>query len=104
MVDEILEAVCEEVDAIEETPEPRIYLLEFGNSALEFELRVYTVHPFRENRVRNEVNRRVYKRFNAAGIEIPFPQRVVTYPDNRAVETLRSHSADESTVTDGNPN
>lgn len=80
-VDDILEAVCDAVEDIEETPEPRIFLLAFGDSALEFELRVYTRHPFRENRVRNEVNRRVYDRFGAAGIEIPFPQRTITYAD-----------------------
>lgn len=81
VVDDILESVCEEVETIEDTPEPRIFLLEFGDSALNFELRVYTMHPFRENRVRNEVNRRIYARFEEAGIEIPFPQRTISYPD-----------------------
>ena len=82
LVDDILESVCEAVENIEDTPKPRIYLLEFGDSALNIELRVYTMHPFRENRVRNEVNRRIYARFDEAGIEIPFPQRTINYPDS----------------------
>lgn len=99
-VDEILVSVCEEVNAIEETPEPRVYLLEFGDSALEYELRVYTMHPFRENRVRNEVNRRVYERFNEAGIEIPFPQRVVSYPSDGELKTSRGKSPDGAASSD----
>lgn len=104
VVDEILRAVCEEVDDIDETLEPRIFFLAFGDSALEFELRVYTVHPFRENRVRNEVNRRVYERFNEVGIEIPFPQRVVTYPGDGEMEAPRAQVVDESAVSDSKPN
>ncbi len=84
LVDEILGSVCDDVEQVVETPEPRIYLLNFGDSALEFELRVYTIHPFRENRVRNEVNRLVYERFQDAGVEIPFPHRTVNYSEPRA--------------------
>lgn len=81
-VDQIIESVCEDTTDILDTPEPRIYLLEFGDSALNYELRVYTSHPFHENRIRNDVNRRVYKRFEEAGITIPFPQRVVSYAED----------------------
>lgn len=81
-VDSILESICEETPDILDSPEPRIYLLEFGDSALNLELRVYTAHPFHENRIRNAVNRRVLERFDEAGITIPFPQRTISYADD----------------------
>lgn len=77
-VDEIVTSICEDASDILEVPEPRIQLLEFGDSALEYELKVYTSHPFNENRLRDDVNRRLYERFNDAGITIPFPQRTIT--------------------------
>jgi len=81
-VDRIIESVCEETDDILNSPEPTIYLLEFGDSALNYELRVYTAHPFDEYRIRNAVNRRIYERFEAAGIGIPFPQRTISHAED----------------------
>lgn len=81
-VDRIIASVCEETTDVLDAPEPRIYLLEFGDSALNYELRVYTSHPFHENRIRDAVNRRVYERFDEAGITIPYPQRTISYAED----------------------
>lgn len=80
-VDEIVASVCGEIEAIVERPEPQVYLVEFGDSALRFEVWVHTVHPFQEQRVRDELNRLVYERFQHEGIEIPFPHRTINYPE-----------------------
>jgi len=82
LVDELVDEICEEHDRVLENPAPRFYLLEFGDSALHFELRIYTAHPLHEKRVLNDINRRVYERFDEAGIEIPFPQRTLHHAND----------------------
>ena len=60
-----------------ETPSPRVRFREFGDSALTFQLMVWINEPVLRGRALDELNGAVYKRLNEAGIEIPFPQRVV---------------------------
>ena len=59
-------------------PPAMIYFMEFADSSLNL-LLYYAVGSF-ANRfaVQDEVNMEIKKRFDAEGIEIPFPQRVVT--------------------------
>jgi small conductance mechanosensitive channel len=49
----------------------------FGDSAIILKVRIKTV-PLKQWDVGRELRRRIKKAFDAAGIEIPFPQRVVT--------------------------
>lgn len=97
-LDEIINEICEKHDHVLDTPSPRFYLLEFGDNALEFELRVYTEHPLQEKRVQNDINRLVYERFNDEHMEIPFPQRTIHYADDeelpqRSTSVAHRHSA-----------
>lgn len=61
-------------------PEPRVRFREFGDSALVFQLMVWIDEPVLRGRAVDELNTAIYKRFIEAGIEIPFPQRVVHMP------------------------
>jgi len=56
-------------------PEPLALFLAFGDSSLNFELRVW-IDEFMEGtgEVQSELNNAINEKFNAAGIEIPFPQ------------------------------
>jgi small-conductance mechanosensitive channel len=59
-------------------PAPAVNLMEFADSGIILELRVWLSDP--ENgigSVRSDVNRAIWKGFKAAGITIPFPQRDV---------------------------
>ena len=62
------------------SPEPRVRFREFGDSALTFQLMVWIDEPVLRGRAVDELNTAIYKRFNAEGIAIPFPQRVVHMP------------------------
>ena len=46
-----------------------------GESSLDFVVMVMADHPIYRRVVRDEMNTRIYKALNAAGIAIPFPQR-----------------------------
>ncbi len=56
-------------------PKPRSLFLGFGDSTLNFELRVFIPHIDYYVAVRHEMHMAILKRFREAGIEIAFPQR-----------------------------
>jgi len=58
-------------------PEPLVLLQNFGDNALEFELRIYLGDLDDRVVVPSEIRKQIVKEFRKAGIEIPFPQRTV---------------------------
>jgi MscS family membrane protein len=80
-VERIAMNICDETPMIRDSPRPRLLFEEFGDSALVFELQAYVAHPLAEVRATDQLNRRIYDRFNEAGITIPFPQRELSFLD-----------------------
>ncbi len=58
-------------------PEPRALFMAFGDSSLDFELRVRIKRIERRYTVTSDINFDIDRRFREHGIEIPFPQRDV---------------------------
>ncbi|MEM8641946.1 MAG: mechanosensitive ion channel domain-containing protein [Cyanobacteria bacterium P01_G01_bin.54] len=56
-------------------PEPQVWFIEFGDSALNFELLVWTVEPKEQQRIKSDLNYRIEANLRKYGIEVPFPQR-----------------------------
>ena len=59
------------------TPEPSVLFLGFGDSSLDFEIRVFLRDFSHRFNVSHEIHMAVDAALGKAGIEIPFPQRVV---------------------------
>lgn len=79
-VDQVRRVLLEAADGVEEVvkePAPRVRFTEFGDSALIFRLLAWVHQPAQRGVAIDELHTQVYKRFNAAGIQIPFPQRDV---------------------------
>jgi len=60
-------------------PDPCALFLDFGDSSLDFELRVIIRDINRRRYVTSDINRAINAAFNKKGIEIPFPQRDVHF-------------------------
>ena len=60
-------------------PDPYVLFLDFGDSSLDFELRVIIPDINRRRYVTSDINRAINAAFNKLGIEIPFPQRDVHF-------------------------
>ncbi len=59
------------------SPEPQVIFMNFGNSSLDFELRCFTNTVLYRLMISSEIRFAIDAAFREAGIEIPFPQRVV---------------------------
>ncbi len=71
----LLEVAAEEEDVLDE-PAPVVRFMEFGDSSLNLELRVWTTNAVtRKGRLISALNFAVYDKFQEHGVEIPFPQR-----------------------------
>jgi small-conductance mechanosensitive channel len=77
IVEQTLMEVAAENENVQTTPEPRVRFRAFGESSLNFELLCWAKKPAVRGKTIHELNKRVYKKFNEAGIAIPFPHRTV---------------------------
>ncbi len=57
------------------TPEPKVLFMGFGDSALDFEVRVYLANFDSRVPMRHEMHMQLNEALSQAGITIPFPQR-----------------------------
>jgi small-conductance mechanosensitive channel len=75
LVMETLMESAKENSKVAETPTPQVLYLSFGESALEFELRVWVLDADNWLVVSSELHQEIDRRFRKAKIEIAFPQR-----------------------------
>jgi small-conductance mechanosensitive channel len=75
LVMETLLASAEKNSKIAEAPAPQVLFLKFGESALEFELRIWVLDAEERLAVKSELHQEIDRRFREAKVEIAFPQR-----------------------------
>jgi small-conductance mechanosensitive channel len=76
-VNEVLMKSAVRVEWIASDPPPRVRFTEMGDSALIFRVLGWISEPELRGRAIDGLNTAIYEDLNAAGIEIPFPQRTV---------------------------
>ena len=72
-------------------PQPMVLFLNFGDSSLDFQLRVW-ISDFNDRRIiQSALIRDIDRRFRIEGVEIPFPQRDLHLRsvDGKAAERLK---------------
>lgn len=83
MVEEVLLEVARRNGWVLASPEPKVHMLGFEDSALKFVLHVWTERIRMLPELVSELNKAVDAAFREAGIEIPFPQRTVHMVERR---------------------
>jgi len=72
----LLIEVAMENDGVLKTPPPDVQFFEFGDSSLNFLLRVWTIkYIHRPGYLKSLINFAIHKKFKEHNIEIPYPQR-----------------------------
>ena len=86
---DVLEAAVATVDDVRPTPAPTAQVFQFGASSIDFAVRYWHAAPTADLwRIRDEVARAVKRALDEAGIEIPFPQRVLHTADPQPPDDL----------------
>lgn len=81
---EVLHKVVKSHPALLETPEPQIFVSSMGDSSIQLHMRAWTtIDVFWKTYW--ELNKIVKEQIEAAGLTIPFPQRVLTLADNLTI-------------------
>ncbi|WP_205749425.1 mechanosensitive ion channel family protein [Desulfopila sp. IMCC35008] len=62
-------------ELVSSKPVPEVIFADFGESSLDFELRVWTNDAIDRLRLASDIRKEINERFNEANIEISFPQR-----------------------------
>ncbi len=74
----LLQKAAEHKDILQD-PEPNVLFKDFGDSALVFQLYFATNSSFVSNIVKSDLRYKIFQAFSEAGIEIPFPQRTLSF-------------------------
>ena len=106
-VRDILENIAQEHPEVitdGRAPAPRALFMGFGDSSLDFELRVRIQRIDRRFTVQSDINFKIDEAFRAEGITIPFPQRdlhVITSPESKedAAKAAEEPEKDDFTST-----
>lgn len=83
-VSEILLRVASENPKVLKEPYPRALMTNFGENALEFELRVFVPSPDLYPEFQHDLNISITEAFRKEGIVIPFPQRDINVVPSKA--------------------
>jgi len=65
------------VDGTLEKPSPDVYIKEFGDSSIRYELRVWIKDVADIDRIKSDLTARIWESFKRHGISIPFPTRTL---------------------------
>jgi len=97
---EILLSCADSNPTVLTKPPPSALFLMFGDSSLNFELRVWVSDINDRMRVLSELNQDIEHEFQMAGIEIPFPQRDLHLKsvDTNAIKAFQQATIDAGTV------
>jgi small-conductance mechanosensitive channel len=77
VTNEVITEIHNEVDGAKKGHDPLIRYREFADSSINFIAILRVIDPAKQGIVKHEFIKRLKKRFDAEGIEIPFPIRTV---------------------------
>src|SRR5690606_22049336 len=89
LVEKLLLEAASNSPRVLENPAPRVNLIGFGNSSVDFEIRFWILDPEEGmGNIRSDVYKRVWKLFKEHEIEIRFPQRDLNLRGNEQFDQL----------------
>lgn len=74
---EIFSSVAAGIAGVLDDPPPRILTVKWADSAVVYEVRLWTLRPWARENVTDEFLTRAHQALSRAGMEIPFPQRTL---------------------------
>ncbi len=84
LVHQILQQAAKENPRVVDTPETLVLLMEYGNSALNYQLRTFVAHTSDRLRAQDQLNIRVQELFQQHGVTIAYPKQDIFLRSPRA--------------------
>lgn len=81
-IEQMLLKIAKDHDKVLSNPEPFVLFSDFGDSALLFQLYIAVDSSFVANVVKSDLRYTIFEAFEKEGIEIPFPQRTLTFANS----------------------
>lgn len=100
---EILLEIAQAQENVLKIPEPVVAFQGFGESALNFEIRVHLADVLDGLKVRNDLRLTIFERFKEEGIEFPFPQRDLHLKIEDGVASILREAVSQRGHFQGNP-
>ncbi|MEO9463560.1 MAG: mechanosensitive ion channel domain-containing protein [Marinomonas sp.] len=89
LVEKLLYQAVDETDRILSRPKPRVNIMGFGDSSVDFEIRFWIKDPEEGlSNIRSDVYKRVWELFTENDVEIPFPQRDLNIRSSKQMDDL----------------
>lgn len=98
LVKRVLTEVAEQFPGRLEDREPRIFMTEFGDSSVNFEISVWLRDPWQLPRAKSDFNEAIWHALKANNITIPFPQRdvhLIPPPSQQGARPARPASSED---------
>jgi small-conductance mechanosensitive channel len=99
-VRDFLIQAAQEEEAVVDHPPPTVLFTQFGDSSINFELRVWINDPWQIPMVRSALYFSIWYRLKKAGIEIPFPQRDLHFRSGEVPVALKPRRPERRVPTD----
>lgn len=91
-VEKLLLEIGTNAEGVLETPAPSVRLMQFGESSIDFELRVWTsVFLHNPATLKSQINFTIWEKFKEHRIEIPYAQRDLHFRERLQVEMKNGH-------------
>lgn len=101
-VEQILLSVASSNQYVIDSPEPEVWLVGFGDSAVEFELLVYfDCQDVPPSRLKGQIYYEIWNALHEADITIPFPQRDINFKNQLSMGRLEVAGPDTRPETNG---
>ena len=92
--DALLQATLQ-ADGVEKEPEPKIFLKDFGDFAIYYEIKFYMLSHENYNNVCDAIRTNIWYKFKRQRITIPFPIRTLEINRKRAIKPHEEAQRDE---------
>jgi potassium-dependent mechanosensitive channel len=99
LVEKVLLKIANDHPDILKDPSPGAYFVGFGDSTLDFDLRIYIADVSVYSGVQHDVHTNIARQFQEGGIDIAFPQRVIRIAELPSVNV----NPQQSQLKDSNP-
>ena len=102
-VRDLLIGAAEEEKQVLAQPPPRVVFIQYGDSSIDFELRVWIKDPWELPTIRSALYFSIWYKLKKAGIEIPFPQRDLHFRSGEVEVALKNGRGTSKGAPAGDP-